>query len=213
MREYQFQYSKIYQTVSIILGCILACVILICVGAYFKLQEFVILIFAPLAAIFLFQKLKKVAVHNCIAKLSDTSVEFDFGQDLQMINFNDLISFKAYYGYNGPVLYLKSNIDNFRISANNNYCKTANFKLFCEDIIVQLDKYKDNKNIALIHEGSSFATKGMLYFLITATSIYLLGFIIETKALRIAVGIGGGFYLLYMWLVYFIKTNEEQTKQ
>jgi hypothetical protein len=42
----------------------------------------------------------------------------------------------------------------------------------------------------------------MLYFLIAVTSIYLIGFFIESKTARLAVGLGGGWYLLMMWIIY-----------
>lgn len=139
--------------------------------------------------------------------MNDTFVEFEFKTNSKIINFADLTSFKAYYGKNGPLLYLKNNIDNFKLSANNNFCKTDGFRVFCEDIIIQLDKYKTQNNSNLIHEGSIFTKKWMTYFLICGTLIYLLSFFIETKVLRIAVGISGGFYFLLMWTVYVVERH------
>ena len=92
--------------------------------------------------------------------------------------------------------------------AKNNFCKTDNFKSFCEDTIIQLNNYRDTNNVALIHEGSIFTNKGMLYFLIVSTSIYLLSFFIETKDLRLRIGIGGGYFFFNMWTRYFSEKNK-----
>lgn len=91
--------------------------------------------------------------------------------------------------------------------ANNSFCKTDDFKIFSDDTITQLDKYKDKNNLTLIHEASIYTTKGFLYFLFIATSLYILSFIIESKDLRPYIGFGGGFYLLIMWIAYFNKRN------
>jgi hypothetical protein len=135
---------------------------------------------------------------------------FQFENNSKIINFRDLISFKAYYGKNGPILYLRTNEENFRIFANNNFCKSDDFRRFCVDTIAQLDNYKKtSEKTDLIHEGSIFGTKAMLYFLIAATSIYLVAFFLETKALRIAIGIAGGFYFGIMWTRYLFETNKK----
>ena len=207
MQEYQFQYTKTRDTLLVLLLCFVVFVIIVFIGVYFKLEEFVIIIIELAAMFLVFRLLKKTAVRECVAKINDTSVDFNFKVTSRTINFNDLISFKAYYGKNGPVLYLNNNADNFKISSNNNFCKTDNFQTFCQDLIIKLDKYKTTDNSHVIHEGSIFATKGMLYFLSIATLIYLLAFFVENKAARLSVGIGGGFYLLLMWIAYFNKRD------
>jgi len=174
-------------------------------GIYLKLNLLVTIVLSFGLAFLLFQALKRKVVRSCIARLSENSVEFDFTNETKLINFADLISFKDYNGRNGPILYLKTNTENFKIFSNNNFCKTDDFKKFCDDSIIQLDKYKAKNNLTLIHRGSIYSTKGFLYFLITATSIYLLSFIIESKELRPYIGFGGGFYLLIMWIAYYIK--------
>lgn len=106
------------------------------------------------------------------------------------------------------MLYLNSNTENFRMFPNNNFCKTEEFKIFCADTIAQLDKFRETHNFSLIHEGSVFTKKGMLYFLIITTLIYLAAFYFETKVVRIAVGIAGGFYLFILWTKYYIENNK-----
>ncbi len=127
MKEYQFQYTKTLAPLLIILACIVTFIILMFIGIHFSLQEFVIIIIDLGLAILLFRALRAKAVLNCVAKLGETSVEFEFEKEMRIINFSDLISYKVYYGKNGPILYLKNKTDNFKIFANNNFCKTEDF--------------------------------------------------------------------------------------
>jgi len=209
MKEYQFKYTIIRETLVVILLSIATMIISMFLCLYLKLN----FIFATAISLgltyLLFQKLKGKVVHNCTAKLAETSLILEFENNKRIINFKDLTSYKYYSGKNGVILYLNNNIDNFKISSNNYYCKTDDFEVFCNDTITQLDKYRNKYNLALIHEGSIYKTKGMLYFLVFATVIYLLAFMIETKALRIAVGIGGGLYFFIMWTKYFIENKNQ----
>ena len=207
MKEYQFQYTKIKGTFLVVILAIAVFILTEFFGIYVKLNVVLTIILSFVLAVLVFQLLKRKAVYICTAKLSDTSIKFEFDYITKEIIIKDLISFKSFYGKNGPVLYLNTDSENFQLSANNNFCKTDDFKLFCDDVITQLNKYKDTQKSDLIHRGSIFATKGMLYFLIVATLIYLFAFLIETKTLMIAIGIGGGFYLLIMWLAYFNKRD------
>jgi len=208
MKEYQFQYTKMWETLIVGLLAIATFIATEFIGIFNKLNFVLTIVLSFGLAFLLFHFFKRKVVHTCTAKLGDASVIFEFENETKTINFNELTSYKSYYGKNGPVLYLKENIDNFKIYANKNFCKTDDFKSFCEDTIIQLDKYRDKNNVTLIHEGSIFTTKGILYFLIAATSIYLLSFFIETKNLRIAFGISGVFYFFIMWTRYFIERNK-----
>ena len=210
MKEYQFQFTKVKDTFLVVLACIVVFAIVMFICVKLSIDKSLMVVIELIFMFLTFRLLKKKAVSNCTAKLNDTSIQFEFENDSRSINFSDLISYKAYYGKNGAVLYLKNNIDNFKISVNSNYCKTDDFELFCKDVILKLDTYKDKTNSIVIHEGSIFTKKGMLYFLITATLIYLLAFFIETKDLRIGIGIGGGFYFFIMWTKYFIENNKLQ---
>jgi hypothetical protein len=209
MREYQFQYTKTKGGLIVLLACFIGMAIIIGIGVHFKLQKNILIyIITPVAVVAIFKLLKKNTFGNCIAQLSDTKVEFNFDEQLRTINFDDILSFKTYYGNNATVLYLKDNTYNFKLYANN-FCDRKSFDVFCKDIIIQLDKYKSADHPNIIHEGSVFATKGMLYFLSIATLIYLLAFFVETKEASLYVGIGGGFYLLVMWFAYFNKRNSK----
>jgi hypothetical protein len=207
MKEYEFQYTKMWDTLLVILLAIATFIAAAFVCIFNRLNFVLTIVLSLSLALLLFQSFKRKVVHICTAKLGDTSVIFEFKNETKTINFNQLTSYKSYYGKNGPVLYLKNNIYNFKIYANNNFCKTEDFKSFCDDAIIQLDKYKANNNLTLIHEGSIYATKGFLYFLFIATFIYLLSFLIESKDIRYYIGFSGGFYLLIMWIAYFNKRD------
>ena len=209
MKEYQFKYTNSFGPLVVMLITILTFILAEFSGIYLQLNILLTIALSLGLAILIFQLLKGKAVFTCKALLSDISVSFEFENKSKIINFNDLVSYKVYYGKNGPVLYLKSNIDNFKIYSNNNFCKTDDFRLFCEEAIIQLDNYKDKSDSILIHEGSIFGTKGMKIFMIISTIIYLLAFFIETETLRIYVGFGGGFYLMILWLKYIIERKKE----
>jgi hypothetical protein len=199
-----------WDTLGVILLAIVTFILSELLGLFLQLNNLLIIALSLGFALLLFRVLRGKVVHSCIARLSETSVQFDFTDEIKVINFSDLISYKDYNGKNGPILYLNTQTDNFKIFANNNFCKTDDFKMFCDDTIIQLDKYKDTNNLALSHEGSIFTKKGMLYFLIIATSVYLFGFLFETKALRIAIGICGGFYFFIMWTKYYIESKKQK---
>ena len=210
MKEYEFQYTKKRDTLFVFLACLAIFIIVMFIGIYLSLQLTIITVIDIILMFLIFRFLKKKAVSECIAKVSETSVEFNFKNDIsRVINFSDLISFKTYYGKNGTALYLKNTNDNFKMFANNNFCDPDAFNAFCEDLIIQLDKYKINSNSNIIHESSIFATKGMLYFLVAITLVYLVSFFFETKTLKVAIGIWGGLYLLLMWTKYFIENKKK----
>lgn len=173
---------------------------------HFKVQEIFIFITGIITMIVVYKLFKKYTFGNCIATINDTNVELDFKGTSKIINFDDLVSFKAYYGNKATALYLNNTNDKFKLYANN-YCDRKSFNVFCQDIIIQLDKYKAADHQNIIHKGSVFATKGMLYFLSLATLIYLLAFFIEDKEASLYIGIAGGFYLLVMWFAYFNKRD------
>ena len=207
MQDYQFQYTKKKASLIVFLACFVAPMIAIYITEILlKLPEVATFIIATITIISLYQLLKKNTFGTCNAKITDTKVEFDFENTSRIIEFNDIISFKAYYGNKATILYLKNATDNFKLYANN-FCDRKGFGSFCEDMIIQLDKYKSTVNPNVIHEGSVFATKGMLYFLSIATFIYLLAFFVENKEARLYIGICGGFYLLVMWTGYFNKRD------
>ena len=208
MKKYTFEYTKMRDTVGVILLSIATFILTEFLGMYSKLNIVLTIVLSVGLAFLLFQAIKRKVVRTCTAKLDDNSISFEFKNSTKNIYFNELTSYKCYYGKNGPILYLKGSVDNFKIFGNDNFCKTDDFKTFCDDTIIQLDKYKDKNISTIIHEGSIFTKKGMLYFLIIATVTYLLAFFVETHRLRLAVGIGGGSYLLIMWTGYLVESKK-----
>ena len=212
MKEYQFQYTKTWETLVVLLTAIAVFILTEMLGLQYKLNFWLIIILGCGLAFLLFQTFKRKAVHTCTAKLGDSAVIFVFENRTTTINFNDLVAYKFYSDKNGQILYLKNNLGNFKIIVNNNFCKTDNFEEFCDDIILKLDKYRDLHNSKLIHGGSMFATKVFLYFLVIGTLLYLVAFFFETNRLRMVIWIAGGFFLLIMWMKYFIGNKKQKTE-
>lgn len=212
MNKYKFQYTK--TSICLIIGIICLITYIFCVVYVASLE---VNLFLSMAISFgisflLFQLLKRKAIFNCRATLDETSVRFEFEENTKTINFSNLTSYEYYYGKNGPVLYLKNDLESFKIEANNNFCQTSELKLFCEDIIIKLKKYSNDNNLK-IQNSSIFASKKMLIFLIFLTAIYLISFSIEPKEMKIYFGIAGGIYLIVFWSLYFWNKNEEQKKE
>ena len=143
MKGYQFQYTKTWDTLIVVLLALATYVATVFVGISNKLNIILTIVVSFGLAFLLFQLFKGKVVRACTAKLDDTSVVFEFQNETKTFNFSDLTSYKSYDGRSGLILYLNSNIENFKIIANNNFCKTDNFKLFCKDTIIQLDKYRE----------------------------------------------------------------------
>jgi hypothetical protein len=187
MKEYQFQFTKGKDAAVVLFACFICFTIILCFGVKLGIDKNLLIVIEIAFMFLVFRLLRKKAVSNCTAKLNDSSVYFEFENNSKIINFRDLVSFKVYYGKNGPILYLKTNDENFKIPANNNFCKTDDFCRFCVDTIALLDNCKKTDKNDLIHGGSIF----------------------ETKALRIAIGVAGGFYFGIMWLRYFFEINKK----
>ena len=101
--------------------------------------------------------LKGKAVGSCSAFLNDAFVEFDFENNcVKKIDFKSLISFKKYYGKNGPIIYLTSPMENFKLAANSKFCDPKSFDTFSRDLMSTLANYKNEVAPDLIHKGSNF---------------------------------------------------------
>jgi hypothetical protein len=164
MKEYRFLYTKNLEILITVLSSMMTFILAEVIFLYYKLNPFFAVILSFGLAYILFQILKRKVVHTGHAQLDRTSVEFVLENGVKKINFSDLISFKLYNGKNGPVLYLKSKNDTFKLFANNNFCEIDDLKVFCKDAIRTLEKYKIETNPSLVREGSIFAKRGILYF-------------------------------------------------
>lgn len=213
MKEYQFQYTRTWETLIVLLSAIAVFILTEILGLQYKLNFWLIIILGCGLAFLLFQTFKRKAVHICSVRLDDTSAIFKFESGTKTVNFNNLISYKFYSDKSGQILSLKSNLGSFKIIANNNFCKTEDFKEFCNDIMAKLDTYRNLNNSELIHKGSIYATKGFLYFLAIATVLYSVAFFFETTRLRLSIGIAGGYFLLIMWMKYFIERRKQKNQK
>ena len=210
MKEYQFQYTKLRDTVFVILGCIFVCIVLVGVVAVARAPQWLAFVVGPGPAIAFFFWVRRYVVRQGTAQLSDTRLDLVLGETPKNIDFQDLVSFKSYAGKNGTVLYLNTAADHFSLSANENFCDTDAFVAFCAAVIAQLDLYQQKYRPTLVHQGSIYATNGFLGFLVLATVVYLLAFAIEPPDLRPYIGIPGGLWLALMWGGCLYKRSTER---
>ena len=155
MKEYQFEYTKTWDTLIVFLLAIAIFIGAEFLGLFNKLNFVLTIILSFGLAFLLFQFFKNKVIRTCTAKLGDDSVIFKLQNETKSFNFIDLTSYKSYDGRSGLILYLNTNNERFKIIANNNFCKTDNFKLFCKDIIMQLDKYRETHG-SIIKKYSRF---------------------------------------------------------
>ena len=210
MKEYQFQYTKLRDTVLVILGCIFVCLVLVGAMVAARAPEWLAFVVGPGPAIAFFFWVRRYVVRQGTAQLSDTRLNIVLGETPKNIDFQDLVSFKSYAGKNGTVLYLNTKADHFSLSANENFCDTDAFVAFCAAVIAQLDLYQQKFRPTLVYQGSIYATNGFLRFLVFATVVYLLTFAIEPSDLRPYIGIPAGLWLALMWGGCLYKRSTER---
>jgi len=212
MKEYQFQYTSISQSFFVAITSIVMSVLTGFLLGYLTLNFLWLSASMLVVGFGVFRLLRGNAIHSCTAKLSETAVDFEFDDSEKNIQFSELTSYKFYDGKNGPILYLRTNTENFKLFTNENFCQSDDFKVFCNDIMAQLDRYRmSNPAAILIHEGSIFEKKGMLYFLAIATVAYLLAlYFVPFKEFRIVFGLSIGSSFLLMWVKYF-SANKKMT--
>lgn len=141
MKEYQFQYTKTWETLIVVLLSIATFLGTGLLGVSNDLNFILTIVLSSGLALLQFQFFKKKVINTCIAKLGSDSIVFEFQNETKSFNLGDLTSYKSYNGKSGLILYLNSNKEKFKIITNNNFCKTDDFELFCKDTIIQLDKY------------------------------------------------------------------------
>ncbi len=143
MKKYDFQYTKILETVIFVIGVCFACCLVIFLLLYLKAQVLWIYLIPPIFGIGLFRILRKYFAHNGNAEISETGVEIELSGVSYKFNFADLISHKYVFYKNGPVLYLKTKAKKMRLEANNNVCRSENFEVFCQKLVGDIELYKN----------------------------------------------------------------------
>jgi hypothetical protein len=147
MKEYHFQYTITKKTLVVILLSIATFISSELLGIYLNLNLILVLAISFYISFLLFTKLKKKAVNNCKAQLGDTYLTLEFKNKKTTVYFDDLTSYKVYYGKSGTTFNLKIKNEKLRISVNNNYCPTSEFDLFCKDTITQIKYYKEGNTL------------------------------------------------------------------
>ncbi len=122
----------------------------------------IITVIIPFVVFFL---IRKLAVSNCVAKLSQTYVEFELSNGIsEKINFKDLSSYKIDFTKNGPILALKFEDKRFKILANNNICNATEFRKFCDELELEIENYKKENHADILKVFSFFNPKGKTLF-------------------------------------------------
>lgn len=164
MKEYRFQYTEQKDLIYLGLACITSFLLVLFIGLKFphESKQIAALITAlPFLAMFIvFQSFKKNVVSNCVAKMNKNSIEFELKNGVSSaIIFNELRSYKIYYSIKGTALNLKTHTSRLRIITNYHYCNIDSFNKFCKDLEIQIENYKSENNVNIIHEGSIFHRK------------------------------------------------------
>ena len=140
-----------------------------------------------------------------LADVDTSSVKFDFGDRVENIDFVNLKSYKIEH-YNGTTLILNfADRKNLRITANNNFCDSKQFELFCRDLEEMILESNQVNASEVARIGSVFEQKWMLPFLVFATTgiawVFIHSFMSGKgfpKSIYTSVAIFMG-----LWLAYF----------
>ena len=78
------------------------------------------------------------------AYLSANSLEVILNKESKKIEFKDLLSYKVDEGYKGINLKIKMTDKNvIRIIVYTDYCKIADFRVFCNDLKLTIEQFKN----------------------------------------------------------------------
>jgi len=213
MEQYHFQYTKQGRSLLVLLICFVSVFLSVGICVRLNINKLLTEGLMLIVGVLVFRLVRKIAVFDCTATINENSIAFDFGEATKTFYFIDLISYKYYSGKNAPFLFLNTATRKLRIYANSYFCNNEPLDKFCGVIIMKLDAYRISHNPKLIREGDMFESKKMLYFLNTATIIYLAGFFFETNAMRLAIGMGGAAILGMFWLIYYYRNVYKEGSQ
>jgi hypothetical protein len=203
---YKFQYTKVWDIVIVIILATLILISIEILGLYLNINDVLSIVGSFVLAFLFFQIFKKLVVRTCKATLHESFIEFEFKKSAKLISFSNLVSFKNQEGKNGPILYLKTQTEDFEIFANSKFCKTEKFKIFSDNAIIQLQKYQENNDLKPnIHQITKKQNNGYLYFLIIASVVYLFLITVLDNNSTAYLFILGGFFLFITWFMYFVK--------
>jgi hypothetical protein len=135
MKKYDFEYTKLIETIFFMIGiCAFVC-LLIYIFIALKFSLFWLYFVAPISGIGLFFLLRKIVIQNGEAEISDENVVLKLTNCDYTLDFKDLTFYKKTNYKNGPVLFLKNNTIKLRIEANNNFCDSNDFENFASALI------------------------------------------------------------------------------
>lgn len=210
MKEYPFEYTK--QGIAYLLFLLLFVIIglvAVVLGKLFPNFLLADILLSIIVGVLFFLLNKHRIKKTGKADLSETGVVFELSDNIN-IKFSDLKYYYIYDGKNGIVFTLGL-LDGtkFKIGANNNFCNVEPLKSLLIDIQEEIEKYKTQNQVNIIHLKSILARKNAVYVLSFITVLIILGFIF-TKMPVMIVSIAFTLPILINWIQYFRLKNDNQ---
>lgn len=210
MKEYPFEYTK--QGIAYLLFLLLFVIIglvAVVLGKLFPNFLLADILLSIIVGVLFFLLNKHRIKKTGKADLSETGVVFELSDNIN-IKFSDLKYYYIYDGKNGIVFTLGF-LDGtkFKIGANNNFCNVEPLKSLLIDIQEEIEKYKTQNQVNIIHLKSILARKNAVYVLSFITVLIILGFIF-TKMPVMIVSIAFTLPILINWIQYFRLKNDNQ---
>ncbi len=153
MKEYQFDYTNRRASAVSILSAMATFLVILFFCVWSKLREILSGIISSGFAILVFHLLKPSSTRFGTATIAEDHISIACQDCTMYARYDDLVSYTAYYGANGTTLTLKTVIEDFELTANKHYSNTEAFTMFCQDLISQLDKYKNLQYSGKLDQG------------------------------------------------------------
>ncbi|MDQ6478981.1 hypothetical protein [Dyadobacter sp. LHD-138] len=207
MKDYTFEY--INQKLLLILFGISVAVLagLIACMSYLapvidKNISFILVLGGPVLIFWLNKgKLKR----RCTAHLSSTSVSFNFDDNIENVEFTDLMSYKIEH-YNGTTLVMKFHgRKKIKLVANGNFCDSTPMESFCQALEDAITKSNVTGLSEVMRAKSVFEQKWIPFFLtiMTAAVIWVVVHAYQSgKSVPVSIYTSIAIFL-GMWGAYF----------
>ncbi|TKT93506.1 hypothetical protein [Dyadobacter frigoris] len=216
MKEYSFEYTD-QKFLIILVGIFLIMLTgpILFLGSFIPVAGGWLGIGIAIGAPFLVFALNKRKLNKQVtAYLYDTSVQLDFGDYSQQIDFNSLKSYQI-EDYNGITLRLKlSNNKKIELTASSGFSGFLPMKIFCQALEQKIILSNRNNFSHVTRITSAFENKWILVLMITLTAIFVIGIInssfkdkLFTPSLYTSLAIFVG-----MWFTYF-RARQKKRRQ
>ncbi|WP_053405135.1 hypothetical protein [Persicobacter sp. CCB-QB2] len=216
-KEFPFEYTDEKFSLLLILSCIIIFFILIYTTALnndLLGGHFVALLLSVGVPLIIFIINKKKIKQQGKGIIHDSFFEVVFEKSRTKINFSEIKSYNIRH-YRGSILKIRLiNETSIKLVANSNFCDHSYFKSFINELEKSLLLFSDSQHHNLNKEKSIFEQKWFFIFLISMTTIIILG-----VPLAIISGYKWAsifFLLLFtfifpLWLGYVLKQKSKNT--